>query len=497
MSKTEKNSNKTYKDKRQGVLKLYSVGTSVILVVILVVFNILFENILGKYLTFDFSLSGYNEVQQPTIDYLNSLPADTNIRIVGLFEKPETLSNSPLQFIVPLLDSYVKESKGKITVEYYDPKTYPSIINQLDPKGMFDLQSDTYAVSNGSKVVSIDPFDCFTYETVVDQSTGSYKQSPSANIVEYTFDNAIYRLTSGITHKAYFVTGLRNDTSEQLKTILNSMGFDNADLQASGSFTVPEDCDILFINGAQTDIPEGMISPIKDYLFNRNGKLIISVDYSENNINEKYSNLNNILENYNIAIDSSWIIEGNPNYQLTSDGTASLVDVASDFAQFTSSRQLRSSMNRSIRELSNPSSSILTEAVLTSSSYAVTVTPENTDLNNQGTYNVGMYGTFKDNAESSKVLVFGTMSFTSDDYISSFGYNDSNVEFTRGCIRYLTGISTDNTLQVNSKPIDSYKIDSEKVTSTNNTIMTVIFMVVVPLGLVIAAVVVYKLRKNL
>ena len=48
-----------------------------------------------------------------------------------------------------------------------------------------------------------------------------------------------------------------------------------------------------------------------------------------------------------------------------------------------------------------------------------------------------------------------------------------------------------------SKSIDDYKINAEKATSTNATIMTVIFMLVIPFGLVIVAVIVYKLRKNL
>ena len=108
------------------------------------------------------------------------------------------------------------------------------------------------------------------------------------------------------------------------------MGFDTADIQASTSFTVPDDCDILFINGPQTDIPENMITPIKDYLFVRNGKLMISVDYSENNFSEVFTNLNNILENYNIAVSNLLVRENNPNYMLSEDGLASNVTVAGD-----------------------------------------------------------------------------------------------------------------------------------------------------------------------
>ena len=477
-------------DKRKSVLKLYSVGTSIILIVILVVFNILFENILGNYLNFDFSLSGQNSVSQKTIDYLDSLPEGTNLRIVGLFEKPDSLSNSPLEYICPLLDSYVKAGKGKVSVEYTDPEKYPSIMTQIDPQGVYDLQKDTFAVTDGKKVVIIDPINCFTYDQQTYEQQGVYL--PVSNTVEYTFDNALYNLTSGFSAKAYFVGGLKNDASNQLKKILSSMGFETADLMAASEFTVPDDCDILFICGANIDIPEGMVNPIKNYLYNK-GRLIVSTEYNSDNSSVSFANLNLILNEYNINIEDTLLADYNPSYALSNDGLYSLVDVASDFAVLTSAKQLKSSYARPLRVLNNPSSSVVNQATLTTSSNAVTlVSKESTN-----TYNVGMYGTYKDDPNAPKLYVFGTTAFTSDDYISAYGYNDANVEFTRGCVRDLVGMSSENALNIESKKIDDYSIDATKATSSNATIMTVVFMVVVPLALVIAATVVYNLRKNL
>ena len=490
MSKQDKKSNKSVKDKRQGVLKLYSVGTTVILVVILVVFNILFENILGNYLKFDFSLSGQNAVQQSTIDYLNSLPDSTNIRIVGLFEKPESIANGPYQFMVPLLDSFVKEGKGKISVEYVDPTKYPSIITELDPKGVYDLQSDTYAVSDGNRVITVDPYYCFTYDDDYYQQTGYTK--PLTNNVEYTFDNAIYQLTSGTKAKAYFITGLLNDNSLLLKTLLSNMGIESADIAASENATIPDDCDILFLNCPESDLPEGMVSAIKDYLFNRGGKLVAAVGYTTTNQSVKFNNLNSILEYYNIALGDSLVLEYNPSYQINSYTNYSLLDVASEYATFVNANaRLRCFNARAVKPLNNPSSSIINKAVLTTSNNAV----EEGDITNSvSAFNIGMFGTY-DNADASQVYVFGTTYLTSDSYINQYGMNDSNVQFVRNCIRDMLNLPSG--IQVESKAIDDYSIRTSVLTSTNTTIMTVVFMIVVPLGLVIAATVVYKLRKNL
>ena len=77
-------------------------------------------------MTFDFSDSSQNSVSKETIDYLDALSPDTRIRIVGLFNRPDNVASTKYQYIVPLLDDYVKESKGKVTVEYIDPTEHPA-----------------------------------------------------------------------------------------------------------------------------------------------------------------------------------------------------------------------------------------------------------------------------------------------------------------------------------------------------------------------------------
>ena len=484
------------KDKRSSILRLYSVGTVVILVTIIVVVNILFENILGKYLTFDQSTYGQNSITQASKDFIKSLPENTNIRIVGLFDKPEDVSNSPLMYVMPVLDCYEKESGGKIKVEYVNPETYPSIINQLDPSGAYDLTSGKFAISNGERVVVVDPMDCFTYDMEYYQNYGYYK--PNSNTVEITFDNAFYSLTSGVSAKAYFVSGLKNGSSVQLKSILTSMGFTSDDVTSAEVFTVPDDCDLLIINGPETDIPEDMVSPIRQYILN-GGKILVAVDFTEANQSESFINLNKILSEFNINVDDYLIIENDVNHQLTANGMYSLLDKVTDYASFSSANQLRSSFARPVRSINNPTNYIENKAVLTTSSTATAINADSS-YNNATTYNVCMHGYYTSDGTDAKTpaaFVFGTTSFTSDDYISNYGFNDGNVEFVRSCIRTLVGMSADNGITVQSKPIDDFSIDATKATSTNVTVMIIIFMIVIPLGLVATATIVYHRRKNL
>ena len=116
------------KDSRQSSLKLYSIGTVVILLVIVLVANILIENVLGKHMSFDFSLAGQNSVSQTTIDFLESLPADSNIRIVGLMDRPENLNNSPHPPLLslPLFAFFLRRSRsGQAISEKRALRGYP------------------------------------------------------------------------------------------------------------------------------------------------------------------------------------------------------------------------------------------------------------------------------------------------------------------------------------------------------------------------------------
>ncbi len=495
MSK-KKSSNAEPKDKRQVSLKMYSIGTVLILLVIVIVANILVENLLGQYMSFDFSVAGQNSISETTVDFLDSLPDDVNVRIVGLMDKPENYNNSPMRYIVPLLDDYVKHGKGKISVEYVNPQTYPSILRELDANNVYDLKNDQYAICYQGKILVVEPYDCFTYDQTY--AAQGY-MVPTANAVEYTFTNAIANLTSGFSAKAYFVTGLQTDDSVQLKHILSSLGIDSEDIPVSDSFEIPDDCDVLFLNNPQTDISDRVMSVMKNYI-EKGGDFIVAVNFY-NNVTETYPHLNSVLNEMNLNIDSFVIRENDPSYALDQTGFASLVTSASNYTQFANTSQFRASYARPVRAYDNPRSYIKTDAVLTTSDKATAVQIDANNnirqFENASVYNICMYATYEGMIDAPCCYVFGSSDFTSDSYISSYGYNDANVQFIRSCIKDVSGLNEYNSLIISTKPLDDYSIDTTKVTSSNVSVMTIVFMVVIPLALVIAATIIYSKRKNL
>lgn len=486
-------------DIRAERLKLYSIGSVVLLIGIILLVNILFDGIFGKALTFDFSDSGQNSISQESIDYLNTLPTDAKIRVVGLFDKPEQVSDTPYQYIVPLLDDYVKNSNGRISVEYINPVSHPTIITELDPTNSHDLASkkDSFVISYNGKIKVVSPLDCYSYD---EQYLYQGMYYVIGNNTEFTFTNAMYVLTQGYSCKAYIVTGLEEEGVENITKIMDSMSIEVSELQVSDNFAVPEDCDILVLAGPNMDITEKMYVAMTDYI-SKGGKMFISVNYSLKNVGETFVRLNKLTNQMNINIDPSLISENDPGYQRGGYTVDSVVTVADEFKSYSNISLLHSTYARSIKAISNPNSGAKASPVLLTSENASTVVVDQngnavagSDV--KGQFNVAMYAVTED-ADPAKMFVFGTLNFTADDYISAYGFNDSNVDFFRSCIRELASSKTSNGLNIQTKTVDNYSLDKNMSTTSASTAMLVIFMIIVPVLLIALAVIVYTKRKNL
>ena len=496
------NSMNTQRNERAYRMKVYSICSVIILGVIVFLLNILVDVILGKSLTFDFSMQRSYSISEASINYLESLPADTRIRIVGLFMKPESTDEEAYrkyQYIIPLIDDYVKKGKGKISVEYVDITMNPGIISELDPSGSNNLskKSGQYVVSYNGKIDVIDPIDCYTIDT--DYLDKYDVIMATGNNTEYTFTNSIMSLVNGYTNKAYVMTFSEENGSSQLMKILSSMGIEPLDIDSTKGFKVPDDCNLLVLNCPDNDITETMYIEIKAYL-EKGGKIIVAVDYDIENVNESYSNLNRLLNEVNINIEKCMVTENDPKYQLNSQINDSLADVAKEYSDYTSNKQLHITLARplSYATISNPQ--VVTKPVLMTSSSATRSVADYDNTAKQldfdaGISNVAMYSYNKET--TAEVLVFGTANFTSDLYYSEYMISDNNAVFIRSFVRSMVPSAANYNIDIPVKQVDSYLLAQDKATTTMSTTMMIVFMIVLPIICSTAAVIVYNKRKNM
>ena len=251
------------------------------------------------------------------------------------------------------------------------------------------------------------------------------------------------------------------------------------------------------------NIPEIVQAELQDYL-SKGGEFICSVNFTDSNSTETYSNLNVVLNSVNINIDPYVIKDNDVNYMLDDSGYNSLVAINNAFlalsSDFDTYYQFKGSYMRPIRILNESSNEIYSVAIGGTSENAICVkVAENgvTQYGEAGRYYPAVFSASSGSDSTAQVIVFGSTDFTSDSYISSYGMNDDNVRFFKDCVRFLLGNDTNTAVEVPSRGISDYKLDGSKVTETSKTVVLTVFMITVPLVFLVAATVVYEKRKNL
>ena len=160
-------------DRRNRTLQLFSVSMTVIFLAILLVFNILFDQLLGEKLKWDWSSGQLYTLGDVSEAILAEM--DQPVTLTALFREDDAASFGYAS-ILPLLKEYEAKSGGQLTVRFIDPDRTPSVLAEIDPSGYLaakqgDLVLNSQATGKGKVVRYEDLFqtelDYQTYQTVL------------------------------------------------------------------------------------------------------------------------------------------------------------------------------------------------------------------------------------------------------------------------------------------------------------------------------------------
>lgn len=497
-----KNSNKTVKEKkivnqRAKSLKIFSISSVILVLAIVLVLNILLSMTLDGALTFDMTESSKNSISKQTQEYIDSIPSDTKVRIVGLMDRPEDYEGTPYEYFVPMLDDMASKSSGKISVEYYNPDVYPQIMKELDPNGLANLSKELYCVKSGDKIRTVDPYDCFFFD-VEYQQMGAY--IPTANNSESVFVNTIVSVTSQSNYKVYYLVDIQEQPHTYLDSIFASMNVETDEISALVEpFVVPDDCSLLIINNPGTDISEGTQEGLKAYI--HNGKnpvnIICSLGITESNINSDFAHINNVLNEVGLSVDSSCIIE-NSDRRISSDGYNFIASICDEYKSYIpSSSVMISTFCRPVVETNRAYSNIVSSPMFMASSdnELLRLETENDVIVEASNSVVGAHGYYDGTQNPVDVYVFGTGALTADSYLMNETYATN-----QGVIKDILDdiFITETRIDIPAKILDDYTMkDITNITASTRSTVAVVFIAVIPIVFVIIAAVVYNRRSHL
>ena len=506
--KRGRNKEKVVVDRRAKNLRVVSVSSVIFFVAIVLVINLVFDSLLGSALTWDWSPTASYTLGDTTKTITSGLT--DNVRIVALFNRSDwtslytsflsnySVSNSAdaVGEVPLMLDEYARISGGKVTVDYIDPVKAPSIIKELDPDGILGASAGSFVVTDTttkkSKLLSLTDMYALSYDS------SSYSYVNGGMVAEQAISGAIQFVTAKTTPVVYFMTGHGEADYQtayaQFSKILRSNNFDTKVLDIRVVSKIPDDAALLVFLDPILDITSTERALLHGYL-TTGGRMLMISGFSTT----QFTEINKLLVDFNIELTTDRVREGDTSRRFGQDPYTFLADVPKSVVA-SSAYQLILGGARRLVDLQNTKTTLISSTILTTSANGIA--EPNGDANSPSDPNTMVLAMAVEDKEwqvgdlkSAKVAVIGSSALINDAALTSLGsYSQYNQYFIYYTMEWLTDASKNN-LYIAAKTIPNYSLNAGNATSY--TIVEAVVAVFIPLGLLLAALLVFRRRRHL
>ena len=483
-------------DKRNTNLRNFSMIATVLFITIILIFNLVFDNMLGDRLKWDWTADKLYSIGDVSEEIIGSLEHD--IEIIGLFAK-DSQYYSYYEGLLPMLDEYVSKSNGRISLSFIDPDIDPTLLKRIDPENLAAPKAGTFVVYSEStgKLKNLVNTDIYSFEM-----TQTYETVMTGIIAEQSITGALRYVDSESTPVIYFTSGHEElDHNTQYKTILSILSAGNYDVKSLdlfGADQIPQDCAALIMAEPKRDITATERELIDGWL-QQGGSLMIMSSFNTT----QFTELNQLLSEYNIQISSSRLRDEETDNQYQQDMYAIRANAPAGALTTTAIDRYTLVLNaRGLEQLRNERQWLKVEPILTTSAKGVAEADGVAEqASAQDVQNIGLLAehsgwvdgdSVKDPA---KVIVYGSSDLFREDIIQTFGTNLYNPNLFYNSIVWLAGEADENNLMISPKVPTSYAIT--KGTSKTIVATAVIVMLIIPMVLLTAALIIYRKRRHL
>ncbi|HAU87725.1 MAG TPA: hypothetical protein DCW90_20225 [Lachnospiraceae bacterium] len=453
----------------------YRTGLMVIVTVICVVVN-LFVGELDVYA--DVSSQKLYSITQDTIDFVKGI--DSKIKIYYVCKDGQ---EDPT--VEKIVNKYDKLNK-KVTVEKKDPVLYPNFTKKFTND---DVQQNSIIVVNEDT----EKFKVVNYTDMYEYDASS--QSVSAVDVEGQITAAIDFVTNKDLPVLYYTSGHGEaELGNTLTSIIKKKNIDANDLKTLTVDEIPEDCDILVINGPTADFTDNELKMIRVYLAN-GGDAIITLQQTNN----KMPNFTQLLEYYGIYQKEGIVLEQYGNYMsgyptniIPTLGTHEIVSNVSASGQYVVMPNcIGISESDTVRD-----SVTLTELMRTTEGAYSKVnvdskTAEMEDGDIPGPFGLGVLAEEKSEAtdETMKLVVFSSVYLFNEEIISTGQFANANI--FRDTLGYMAPVGKNISISSISLTTDYLTIPE-----TTQVILGIVFVIILPLAILVTGLIIWLRRRK-
>ena len=449
---------------RQGGY-LAAVTAAVAALVLLV--NLIVGQLPSNLTEFDLTDNSLYDISDTSRDFLAAL--DQDVEIVVLAEE-----NTTDQRILKFLDRYAALS-GRLSLTYVDPVAHP------DQASQYDAQSDSLIVrceaTGKSETISYSDIITYSYTSYFSMTEDSFD-------AEGQLTAAVNYVTSDAGHTVYTVTGHGEaELSQAIQEAIQRSNLALSSVSTALTEALPEDCDLLLVNGPETDLSTGELTLLQDYLAG-GGQLVFLAGTTL----DPLPNWEALLESRGVQLAEGYIADLGSYYPQFGSPFAicGVLATGTDVAAGLDSDALTYFGNaRGFRSLASGEDSAWTvTAFLSTTSQALAVTEDGSQAS--GTYLLGAVSLGDDGG---RLTVLGSTSFLDETILTQ---NNSLVNQTV----FL------NALTAGFDDVDNLSISPKSLAVTYNTIQnpglwSTAYIAVLPIGILLCGFLFWLKRRKL
>lgn len=406
----------------------------------------------------------------------------------------------PLYYALEQYKSY-----ENIDFNAYYPDEYPERVEELNPDGFFNLTTADIVIRCGNSIRKISSNQMFS--DIYDDNGNIVEQK---YVGENLITGAIKAVTEGDIPQIYFLTGHGEKSIEDYSLFtanLNNYNYTTSELNLSETKAVPDDAAIIFVCAPQRDITLEEKKLISEYTENGgNLAFLMSPDSST----ERYTNIEDLMFRYNLAMDYNRLYESDKNKIVNNDKytiAVSLPETAEN-----SDVDLTTDLNtiieqgiypymcesRTFKTVTGPDSMIVqTGSLLQADVYSVQNTSatiksepyggtEKVELGN--TLDLAYYAHNTQN--DSKMIVMGNAEFMDDEHVSA-GFTIIPLYLCLSSITWMYDSDVDMEIEDKTRSFDNMVFDD-----ANQAKNVMAIMIAIPIVFVVCGAGVWLKRRN-
>ena len=452
----------------------YTLAMTSIVIAIVIVFNMIVNLIPENKRQFDISSTNIYEISSKSKKIINKVDHDVTFYVLA--EKSSTDKR-----IKTFINKYASLS-DKIHIKWIDPVLHPSALTK------YGTEENNIVISckktNRTTTVSFDD--------ILVSSASYYSTSSSAS----SFDgdgqltSALNYVTSDKEYKAYYTSGHgESSLSSEVTSLLTKSRVSTSNLLLMTATSIPDDCDLLIIDGATSDFTKDEVKLLSSYL-KRGGKVVTLLAQT----NKSMKNLYGLLKDYGLTVQSGYIADTERSYQGNYYYLIPNLSVSGDMASGISSNSVMMINSKGMTQSTPARDSISTDSFMTTSSNGYAVTEKK---QTQGTYVLGATST-----ESVKVKNSKGKKVTKESRLTVYGSNmliDEQITSSFSSLENLTLFTNSVTASLDNA--DNVSISPKSLEVSYNTIahpgpFSILVVFVIPVGLIIGGFIVWFRRRH-